>query len=1460
MKSILSIPLLLLVISLPLFAQIELSGPLNGVLAGDTTYHVIGNILVEQNDRLTIEPGAEFYFDNGLNFLISGYLCAVGTETDSIIFKPFNIAYWQGIDFVDSASDSSELGYCLIQGSVSSGIDIEHSDPTIRNCSIYGNSLDGSGGGIRLYYSDSPIENCLFEFNTTSGIFTGGGGLYCYNSTSPISNCVFLNNTTSDQGGGMHSYQSSPIITNCLFQNNHANGPGGGLYFSYTDYPNPFYIEDCEFLDNSANSGGGICFWTINPNTVSSVYRLIIVNNTVSQNGGGIYGHHTYLTFEDCLIADNTCSVHGGGLYLDDSNSDFINCTISNNTANFHGGGVYLYGSSNPTFLNSIISGNQSSSGIYFNGGSGAGITYCDIWNNAGSNFLGAVPPELGSLSTINANGDSCDTFYNIYMDPCYQSVTGDSAFRLTENSPCIDAGNPETQYNDPDGSTGDMGAFYFHQEAVFLSGSVAGILPEDLYYVTSTITVETGNSLMINPGAILLFYPSAGFDIYGCLSACGSENDSIKFLASGGGWKGLHFYNESSDSSILDHCHIAGGFSDGIAPNYGGGGILCVSSSPTLQHLSITGNSSWSSGGGVLCYDNSHPLIFDCSFLTNSGINSGGGIACENNSAPQITYCHFSGNNSANGGAVSSLNSSPVLDHCLMTGNSASSGGGIMIDGGIPEIDYCTIYSNNSAAGGIHITASGPVIMNSIISQNSDSAEIVFQNSLNSAISYCNVYNAGANYFSGDFPSQLGIISTINANSDSCDIYYNIFTSSLFLDPGSGNYQLSSMSPCIDAGNPLSLPDPDGTTADIGRFYFNQSGGNQLCGALSGFISPGVYEVIADIYVNQGDSLIIEPGVTMKFSDYSSFAISGYLSAVGTQQDSIKFIAGDQDTCWGAIDFNNSASDSCRLAYCLIKDGYASGNYTYNIGGAIKAVNVNLTINNCTIIDNLADENGGGIYLENSQTIISECNISCNATGYDYGGGGGIYCKNSTLNIDNCIFDSNISDIPPGGQTSYSPSGGAICITYYSVVNIENSVFSHNCADYYGSAVYVNSSPLTLNGCRFEDNGGSDYGGAIVAYNAELEITNCDFLNNHAVYNGGAVYLWDTIISMQDCLIDGNSTSHYTSAVDFNWGSGGSLINCQITNNVTPNGAAITLDDDCSPLFSHCVISNNGTNGFPGGGIRIWGSSPIIEYCIIANNSTSNSGGGIACEGAASPIIDHCTIYGNHANGSGGGIANLGNSPFRLTNSIIAGNTGNTGISSLSSTNFISYNDIYDNEHGNFSGQLSPGLGELTVVNTNGDSCDQYFNIYLDPLLVDPAFSDYNLQSVSPCIDAGNPASTFDPDSTITDLGALYFDQLTSVEPPAIDPIPLTFDFDAPYPNPFNPQTTLKFDIPVSSPVTLKVYDVTGRLAVTIADGYYAPGTFQFSFEGNNFSSGIYFARLTAGKYVKTQKLLLMK
>jgi hypothetical protein len=79
-------------------------------------------------------------------------------------------------------------------------------------------------------------------------------------------------------------------------------------------------------------------------------------------------------------------------------------------------------------------------------------------------------------------------------------------------------------------------------------------------------------------------------------------------------------------------------------------------------------------------------------------------------------------------------------------------------------------------------------------------------------------------------------------------------------------------------------------------------------------------------------------------------------------------------------------------------------------------------------------------------------------------------------------------------------------------------------------------------------------------------------------------------------------------------------------------------------------------------------------------------------------------------------------------------------------------------------------------------------------------------------------------------------------------------------YPNPFNPATTLQFSLPVPAHVELTIYNVQGQRVVSLIDKNMNAGTHISTFDGATFSSGLYFAKLQAGDFTKTSKLLLVK
>jgi len=89
---------------------------------------------------------------------------------------------------------------------------------------------------------------------------------------------------------------------------------------------------------------------------------------------------------------------------------------------------------------------------------------------------------------------------------------------------------------------------------------------------------------------------------------------------------------------------------------------------------------------------------------------------------------------------------------------------------------------------------------------------------------------------------------------------------------------------------------------------------------------------------------------------------------------------------------------------------------------------------------------------------------------------------------------------------------------------------------------------------------------------------------------------------------------------------------------------------------------------------------------------------------------------------------------------------------------------------------------------------------------------------------------------------------------------VPASFRLDANYPNPFNPATTIHFNVAEPVHTRLTVYDALGRTVAVLLDGHCAPGTYTVSFDAGGLPSGAYLYRLDAGPYHKTRPMLLLK
>ena len=94
---------------------------------------------------------------------------------------------------------------------------------------------------------------------------------------------------------------------------------------------------------------------------------------------------------------------------------------------------------------------------------------------------------------------------------------------------------------------------------------------------------------------------------------------------------------------------------------------------------------------------------------------------------------------------------------------------------------------------------------------------------------------------------------------------------------------------------------------------------------------------------------------------------------------------------------------------------------------------------------------------------------------------------------------------------------------------------------------------------------------------------------------------------------------------------------------------------------------------------------------------------------------------------------------------------------------------------------------------------------------------------------------------------------------------LPNDFEFEQNFPNPFNPTTTFRFSLPAAATVKLEIFNILGRKVTTVVDADLPAGRHVRqrdgrSSDGTAVSSGVYFAKLTAGQFTSTKKMVVVK
>lgn len=595
-------------------------------------------------------------------------------------------------DYTEKATDDTDDNFA---GGAITVCDIENRIISIDNCIFKDNSA-ASGGGIYITRMakgiinivDTDFINCqATKSNHTSGGY-GGGGAILMDGRASVGETgkVYLENMTVTISGGK--------IENCT-----SVGCGSAVYMNEGGHAivniNGTLIQGC--LSNGASCGTIRC-------DGNGSYKLTIDNCTIQNNestdghGGGIYwnalGDGASLTVQNSNILNNTVSQYGGGMFVEGSKISVINTIIRGNHA-VYGGGIGI-----KTFADGAFKNNSAIAGTSFNlelGDDviieeneattyGGGVSYLIVAGVPASGFVfnytnnGAIirnnivsdeTGKGGGIAIVNSVDKNNSTFPNrVYSANVFMqkgSMHGNSA----PNGGCIymNMGNFEMSggkiYNHI--VSGNGGAAYIEDGDFIFSGGEIG----------SSTAEKTGNSANLGGGVYVV-----GGD----------------FTMSGGVMSGNN------------------------AGTYGGGAYITGGDFSMTSGV-LNGNSATSDGGGV--YVDGGAVVIgaenygdyvDPVLTGNSAVN--GGAIYVNNQTPIMYYGEMNNNiASANGGAVYVTNGGFDIKTGSLNGNEALNGGAVYLTDGAFEMQGGSLLNNAASNdGGAVYIASGDI---SILSGN---------------------------------------------------------------------------------------------------------------------------------------------------------------------------------------------------------------------------------------------------------------------------------------------------------------------------------------------------------------------------------------------------------------------------------------------------------------------------------------------------------------------------------------------------------------------------------------------------------------------------------------------------------------------------------------------------------------------------------------------------------------------
>jgi hypothetical protein len=489
------------------------------------------------------------------------------------------------------------------------------------------------------------------------------------------------------------------------------------------------------------------------------------------------------------------------------------------------------------------------------------------------------------------------------------------------------------------------------------------------IYHITGgDYSIPAGVTLTLNPGTLVLIdgvssgTSGTDIDVAGSIQSLGTASSPVTFTAytAGQNWGELH--HENAEPSTFQYTNITqGGHSPTVGHSNSGPTIRVSNSTLVFDYASLTDNAGKLmnvTSGSDLTFRHclfarsvmgpeisGTALLFEDGWITDMHAgDDADGIYIHGQQPGQLcTLIRGVAANIVDDGVDTLSSEVTVQDFIVRDCNDK----GISVYGGETTIDHCLVVETNrnpedpTVAGiAAKATEGATTIVNidhttivttktigvtdyGIQSHNKYgvSTGTIIWNVTNSIIDATDPVNAQAPYLDSDIH-----ISYSDVYGETWPGIGNINLNPEFFDQVNGDYHLQVGSPCIDAGDPATDPDPDLTVTDQGYYWFDQGTPNLPDGSLAEDTvwtpEQGPYRIIGELTVPFGITLTIMPGTTVYFEPGTKIIIEGRLVAEGTEYESIRFTRTPvTGTTWNGLQFADTVRDN-RITYAVVEYG----------------------------------------------------------------------------------------------------------------------------------------------------------------------------------------------------------------------------------------------------------------------------------------------------------------------------------------------------------------------------------------------------------------------------------------------------------------------------------------------------------------------------------------------------------